>query len=113
MRDLTVMQLRAIVIDDDESCRLLLAQVLEQRGYEVICLPDPAACPLFNNSVCSCPEDAACGCFLLTANQMPGMTGLEFSARQMQGEQGERGQQGSAFRHLEPGGIVPDSAAWL
>jgi CheY-like chemotaxis protein len=79
------MQLRAIVIDDDEACRSLLAQVLRQRGYEVICLPDPTACPLYENSACSCPEEAVCGDFLLTDNRMPGMSGLELIARQVQG----------------------------
>ena len=79
------MHLRAIVIDDDEACRSLLAQVLRQRGYEVICLPDPTACPLYENSACSCPEEAVCGDFLLTDNRMPGMSGLELIARQVQG----------------------------
>lgn len=78
------MQLRAIVIDDDEACRLLLVQMLKRRGYEVFSLPSPEACPVFKDSECTCPKDAACGDFLLTDNQMPGITGLEFVARQVQ-----------------------------
>lgn len=78
------MQLRAIVIDDDDACRSLLALMLRQRGYEVICLPDPTACPLYEDSECSCPREEVCGDFLLTDNQMPGMSGLELVARQVQ-----------------------------
>lgn len=79
------MQLRAIVIDDDEACRSLLALMLQLRGYEVISLPDPTACPLYIDSTCSCPNDAVCGDFLLTDNQMPGMSGLDLIARQTDG----------------------------
>lgn len=79
------MQLRAIVIDDDEACRFLLTHLLEKRGYEVVSLPSPSACPLFKGFKCSCPEDAVCGDFLLTDNRMPGTTGLQFVARQEEG----------------------------
>lgn len=73
---------RAIIIDDDASCRLLLETLLTQRGYEVVSLPDPTACPLYASSQCTCPQDFACGDFLLTDNQMPHMTGIEFVERQ-------------------------------
>ncbi len=79
------MQLRAIVIDDDEACRFLLTQILKNRGYEVVSFPNPGACPLFKNSECSCPADIACGDFLLTDNRMPGISGLEFIDRQVKG----------------------------
>ncbi len=79
------MRLRAIVIDDDEACRDLLALRLRQRGYEVICFPDPTACPLYEDAECSCPQEEVCGDFLLTDNLMPGMSGLELIERQLQG----------------------------
>ncbi|OEU60490.1 MAG: hypothetical protein BA870_00320 [Desulfuromonadales bacterium C00003094] len=79
------MQLRAIVIDDDEACRTLLALRLRQRGYEVICLPGPTACPLYKDAECSCPQDEVCGDFLLTDNRMPDMSGLELIERQTKG----------------------------
>lgn len=79
------MKFRAIVIDDDQSCRSLLAMFLRQRGYEVICLPDPTACPLFEDEECTCLQEEVCGDFLLSDNRMPGMTGLEFVDRQMRG----------------------------
>lgn len=77
-------KVRAIIIDDDASCRALLELLLKQRGYEVISLSDPTACPLYASSGCSCPQDQACGDFLLTDNQMPHMTGIEFVERQTQ-----------------------------
>lgn len=79
------MKFRAIVIDDDETCRSLLAMLLQQRGYEVICLPDPTACPLFEDAGCTCLQEEVCGDFLLTDNRMPGMSGLEFVDRQVRG----------------------------
>lgn len=79
------MKFRAIVIDDDQSCRSLLAMFLRQRGYEVICLPDPTACPLFEDEDCTCLQEEVCGDFLLSDNRMPGMTGLEFIDRQVRG----------------------------
>lgn len=75
---------RAIIIDDDASCRALLETLLKQRGYEVISLSDPTACPLYASSQCTCPQDHACGDFLLTDNRMPRMTGIEFVERQSQ-----------------------------
>ena len=79
------MQLRSIVIDDDDACRELLALLLRRRGYEVISLPDPTACPLYEDAECSCPQEEVCGDFLLTDNRMPGMSGLELIARQIRG----------------------------
>jgi CheY-like chemotaxis protein len=76
------MQPRAIIIDDDAACRELLTILLKQRGYEVISLSDPTVCPLYEGPECTCPRDQACGDFLLTDNQMPGMTGLDFVKRQ-------------------------------
>jgi CheY-like chemotaxis protein len=75
---------RVIIIDDDPGCRALLELLLKQKGYEVISLSDPTACPLYAGPQCTCPQDQACGDFLLTDNRMPGMTGIEFVERQMQ-----------------------------
>lgn len=77
------MKFRAIVIDDDESCRSLLSMMLQQRGYEVVCLPYPTACPLFEDEECSCLQEEVCGYFLFSDNRMPGISGLEFVERQL------------------------------
>lgn len=76
---------RAIVIDDDASCRSLLETLLKHKGYEVISLEEPMACPLYADPFCTCPHEHACGDFLLTDNRMPRMTGLEFVERQSRG----------------------------
>lgn len=76
------MGLRVIIIDDDENCRTLLAKVLERKGYEVISLTDPCACPLYMSTECRCPHEHACGDLLITDNRMPRMTGLEFVEHQ-------------------------------
>ncbi len=78
------MQLRIIVIEDDEFCRELLSKVLLGKGYEVISLADPTACPLYMDEECTCPSEEACGDLLITDNKMPRMTGLEFVEHQSQ-----------------------------
>lgn len=73
---------RVVVFDDDESCRKLLELVLSRRGFEVVSLPDPRACPLYMDEECNCPQEQACGDFLITDNRMPRMSGLDFIERQ-------------------------------
>ncbi|ABA88590.1 response regulator [Syntrophotalea carbinolica DSM 2380] len=79
------MKVRAIVFDDDDMCRTLIANFLQQRGYEVVCLPDPMAFPLYQSPKCTCSQDEVCCDFLLTDNRMPKMTGLELIDRQASG----------------------------
>lgn len=69
---------RAIIIDDDESCREVLVQILRQKGYEAFSFPDPTVCPIYAEGKCTCPQEYACGDFLLTDNRMPRMSGLAF-----------------------------------
>lgn len=75
---------RAIVIDDVDFCRDLLAEFLEGRGYQVLTFPDVTSCPLFSASDPHCPQQAACTDFLLLDNLMPHMTGLDFLELQQQ-----------------------------
>ncbi len=72
------MKPRAIVIEDDDACRALVTQLLEQKGYEVLSFSDPTVCPVYSDPEAPCPHEDACGDFLLTDNQMPNMTGLDF-----------------------------------
>ena len=80
------MELRIIVIEDDDAIRQSLTLLLRKNGYEVISASDPTICPIYSTLDESCPHEDACGDFLLTDNQMPNMTGLEFIETQSQRE---------------------------
>jgi CheY-like chemotaxis protein len=80
------LKFRAIVVDDMDFCRDLLADFLNERGYEVFSFPDVTACPLFPARNSSCPQQNACADFLLTDNRMPHMQGLDFLELQRQGK---------------------------
>jgi CheY-like chemotaxis protein len=54
------------------------------RGYEVVSADNPTACPVYGDMTADCPHEFACGDILITDNQMPYMTGLEFVQRQTQ-----------------------------
>lgn len=83
------MQPRIIVFEDDPVSRKLITLILEEAGYEVISAVDPTMCPLYDNLDAQCTHVDACGDFLLTDNQMPRMTGLEFV--ETQGRRGCKG----------------------
>lgn len=76
----------AAVFDDNEDYRDLLEAILEQGEFKVISFADPC---LFMNretgTLCHidkrCQSDLPCFDVLLTDNQMPGMTGVEFLER--------------------------------
>ena len=85
------MRLRIIVFEDDEPIRVLLHAAISRLGHEVLVFSDPLACPLYLNDDCDCPQEHPCGDLLITDNQMPRMTGLEFIRRQV-----ERGCKGVA-----------------
>lgn len=80
------MQFRTILLEDDDNARELLATLLRKRGHEVYSFSAPSACPLYADPECLCPQDHACGDFLITDNRMPGITGLEFIQRQTAGK---------------------------
>lgn len=77
------MKPRIIVIDDNDGIRQALTLLLEKYGYEVIPGAEPTICPVYSVKG-SCPHEDVCGDFLLTDNQMPIMTGLEFIETQSQ-----------------------------
>jgi len=76
------MQYRTIVLEDDENTRDVLTLLLRRRNHEVLAFPSPVCCPVYEDPECLCPQDHACGDFLITDNRMPGMSGLEFVRRQ-------------------------------
>ncbi|MEJ2199757.1 MAG: response regulator [Desulfuromonadaceae bacterium] len=77
------MKPRIILLEDNESSRFCLVLLLEQKGYEVVHAPDPTICPVYSNPAGTCPHEHPCGDFLLTDNDMPKMTGLEFIEAQV------------------------------
>ena len=71
-------KVRAVVIDDLDYCRDLLACFLVEQGYQV-----ESYASAKSSSVCSrkggrCPSEHACADLLLTDNKMPLLTGIEF-----------------------------------
>jgi CheY-like chemotaxis protein len=78
------MRFRAIVFEDDDSARQLLVTILERRNYEVISAKYPTICPVYEDLTTLCPHEFACGDFLLTDNNMPVLSGLDFVLLQNQ-----------------------------
>ncbi len=68
------MQQTALVLDDDMLCRTLLSEILRAKNINVTSFSDPAEFFEANsNQLTNNHFD-----FILTDNQMPGMTGAEF-----------------------------------
>ncbi len=64
----------ALVLDDDMLCRTLLCEILRARNIDVTSFSDPSEYfEATDNKVIDSHFD-----FILTDNQMPGMTGMEF-----------------------------------
>lgn len=84
-----VMALRVVIFEDEQVTREILSRLISSRGHEVHSFSDPSCCPLYSGATCSCSEKEACADILITDNQMPVMTGLQFIQRQY--ERGCRG----------------------
>lgn len=70
----------AIVIDDDNFFCNFLTDVLTGLNLKVASYSSPELF-LSQLGVDNCPASLSCPDFILTDNQMPGMTGLEFLVR--------------------------------
>ena len=77
------MKIRALVFDDDEAVREVMASLLAARGYEVYEFSEPGSCPLSLERECQCPIGHACADFIVSDLKMPNMTGLEFVENQI------------------------------
>ncbi len=64
------MEKTVVVVEDDDSLRLYLQEVIAAQGYDCVCFPDGAAA--LNHLSESAPPD-----LLLSDINMPGMSGLE------------------------------------
>jgi len=70
----------ALIFDDDKFFRTLWSDTLTDLDLQVTAFPTHAAFLAQINADCG-PAAAPCPDFILTDNQMPGMSGLEFLAR--------------------------------
>ncbi len=69
----------ALVIDDDDLCLSFLSEFLDGEQYHVATF-SRATCHMTLQGTDRCPMKAPCYDVLITDNQMPGMTGLDFLA---------------------------------
>lgn len=76
------MKLRAIVLDDDDAVKTLISDILKIRGYEVYTSSEPFSSPIYLDSECYCPVGYTCTTIIITDNNMPNMTGLDFIEHQ-------------------------------
>ncbi len=70
------MNLKVVVIEDDDNSRNMLKIYLESLGCEVSTSSEPMLCEVYQGHDCS--KSGPCGDAMLTDYNMPGMTGLEF-----------------------------------
>lgn len=68
---------KALVFDDNHICRAVLSDILADKNIEVTAFSDPTVF-LAQHAKNYCQYDKPCVDVILTDNQMPGMTGLEF-----------------------------------
>ncbi len=73
--------MRAIVLDDD-AIKALVSNILKARGYDVYASSGPFLSPLYLDSECPCLVGYTCTTVIITDNNMPNMTGLEFVEHQ-------------------------------
>ena len=75
-------KLRIVLLDDNETLRGILSEVLVSRGHEVFSFSSPAICPLQSIPECRCKANQTCTDVILSDLDMPKMTGLGFIENQ-------------------------------
>ena len=79
------MKLRIIVLDMDESIRELITMIAQNKGHEIIALPEPIICPLYSDLDSCCSQNLACGDLMIISNRMAKMSGLKLINKQLDG----------------------------
>lgn len=70
--------IKALLLEDDVGCRNLIIEIMAECDIEVEAHHDPTC---FLKKSDKCPYDKPCADLILTDNQMPNMTGLDFLQR--------------------------------
>ncbi len=66
-----------LLFEDNDSYREVMTDILQEMDLQVVAYADPTAF-LSNKADCCSAGNKPCADLLVTDNQMPGMTGLEF-----------------------------------
>ncbi len=74
---------KVLVIDDDAFCLDVSVEYLLEKEFNVSSSHTPV-CPMIKADKETCPMTVPCYDFVLSDNQMPHMTGLEFFTHQQQ-----------------------------
>ena len=77
------MNLKVLVIEDNQVVRSLLGRLLRKRGYGVTLSSSPILCDAYVSHECGCPRDSRCADLIISDLHLPGMTGLEFIKNQI------------------------------
>jgi CheY-like chemotaxis protein len=67
---------RVVLFDDDPIVLELLQLYFEERGYEVVALLEPVACPVYLDGA-GCDKSLPCADIMITDLMMPTMSGVE------------------------------------
>src|SRR6056297_1791443 len=67
----------ALLFEDNDFYREVLTEILHEKNFQVMAYTDPKAF-LTTKADCCSANNKPCADVMITDNQMPGMTGLEF-----------------------------------
>lgn len=79
------MKIRAMVFDDEKLIRLMLLEVLKNRGYDVLTFSEPGMCTLYQKPECGCENNQSCADIIISDIKMPNASGLEFVDKLLKG----------------------------
>jgi CheY-like chemotaxis protein len=72
------MGLRALVFDDEECIRSMLASLLTEEGCDVCTFDDPSSFAFTLHNGCTCDFEHACADILISDVYMPHVSGVQF-----------------------------------